>query len=52
MKRIVRILALRAPAMAPVAPPPGHPSPQQARELRMPEKPQGNRLHRAYRQKA
>lgn len=39
MKRIALILALLAPAIAAAAPPPGHPSPQQARDMLMPDKP-------------
>ena len=39
MKRIALILALLAPALAFAAPPPGHPSPQQARDMLMPDKP-------------
>lgn len=38
MKRIALILALLAPALASAAPPPGHPSPQQARDILMPDK--------------
>ncbi len=39
MKRIALILALLAPAIVSAAPPPGHPSPQQARDMLMPDKP-------------
>lgn len=39
MRHIFFLLALSAATATPAAPPPGHPSPEQARDIPMPDKP-------------